>query len=346
MLVKARYRKGGHVYHGWLGGDEGYSDEIIAHHKDLPRLVLSLRLYARKQNLDAEDVLNEYDITKEALEAEEDTPMPMTPPSTGSIKDTRDSDSTLTSPPSESDSDDPITLSRASRKRSSGKEKATKAKKKAKVTSSDTASPTFRRSTQTMQDLKRIDDPELRAEVQRLHRMFPTVSVTVWESILLKNKGNADDAIDDFYNLQNVSSSTNTIVSEDGLEDGPPAVSTRSRRANLTVQANMPQTPSTPRTNSFSPAQQLGTPFSSHQSPRSYGYPTPQTPSTSFRAVRNPTTTFQFFLSDPSMGAIPIPFSDIKSKIKLFNEATAAHFLTSATTSEAENESVVALSII
>ncbi|KAL8821085.1 MAG: hypothetical protein Q9223_000810 [Gallowayella weberi] len=71
LLVKAQYRKGGYVYYPWLGSEMGYSDEAIANHKDVPRQVLSLRLYSRKRELDSEDVLNDFDISQAALEFEE-----------------------------------------------------------------------------------------------------------------------------------------------------------------------------------------------------------------------------------------------------------------------------------
>ncbi|KAL8653897.1 MAG: hypothetical protein Q9226_003652 [Calogaya cf. arnoldii] len=324
VLVKAQYRKGGHVYYGWLGGELGYSDKVIAHHEDVPRQVLSLRGYARKQHLDPEDVLNEYDLSRAALEPGQ-TPEPTTP---ATVVGSQESDTDLASPPP-SDSDDPLVDTRASRKRPAAKQRGPISKKQAKI------STFFPTKSQIEKDLLSIDDDEVRGKVKQLHKVFPTVTVAVCECVLLKNKGDIDHAIDDLYGLQNVPSSTDATVSD----DGPPAKATRSRRAKLAAQQNMPRTPSPTRTKSSSTIQ-LGTPFLSHQSP-SFGYPTPQTPSICTRP--SPTTTFQFFLSDPSMGAIPIPFNSIKTKQKFFTEAITAHFLTSH---GEENESVVAASVV
>ncbi|KAI4240402.1 MAG: hypothetical protein L6R42_011521, partial [Xanthoria sp. 1 TBL-2021] len=188
ILVKAHYRKGGYVYYGWLGNDIGYSDEVIAHHKDVPRLVLTLRLYARKRNLDAEDVLNEYDISEDALEPENPTPKPTIPAAGRANKDGQESDTTLSSPPSDSDSS-PV-FSRASRKRPSGQDIAMKPKKSAKMTFSETSSPTPPISPCAIHNLTSIDDPQVRGKIKRLHKIFPTMTVAVCESVLYKNKGN------------------------------------------------------------------------------------------------------------------------------------------------------------
>ncbi|KAL9027622.1 MAG: hypothetical protein Q9180_007304, partial [Flavoplaca navasiana] len=244
LLVKAQYRKGGHVYYPWLGGDSGYSDEVIASHQDIPRQLLSLRAYARKQNLDAEDVLNDYDISREALEPQSPSPDPI-------IGGTQVSDSPLPSPLS-SDSDIPLMSLRASRKRASEKENSSNSKK-AKL-STPTPSP---KNHQAMRDLQNIDDADVRNKVKKLHKVLPKVTVAVCECVLLKNKGNVDNAIDDLYGLQNVASSTDTTV----YDDGPPAASTRSRHAKTTGEAKLPRTPS-PVPNKNSSTLQLATPHS------------------------------------------------------------------------------------
>ncbi|KAI4147736.1 MAG: hypothetical protein LQ341_001727 [Variospora aurantia] len=70
MLVKTSFLRkyGGHVYFPWLGGDLGFSDEEVAHHRDIPKHRISIRAYARQKNLNAEDILNDYDISKDDLE--------------------------------------------------------------------------------------------------------------------------------------------------------------------------------------------------------------------------------------------------------------------------------------
>ncbi|KAL8968857.1 MAG: hypothetical protein Q9197_004644 [Variospora fuerteventurae] len=70
MLVKTSFLRkyGGHVYFPWLGGELGFSDEEVAHHRDIPKHRISIRAYARKRDLNAEDILNDYDISKEDLE--------------------------------------------------------------------------------------------------------------------------------------------------------------------------------------------------------------------------------------------------------------------------------------
>ena len=341
MLVRSHYRKGGHVYYGWLGGELGYSDEVIAHHQDVPRLVLSLRLYARRRKLDAEDVLNEYDVSKEALEFENREPKAAGPAAAGGAME--ESDTALSSPPSESDSDEPLVNVRASRKRVFGKANTLNAKKRAKLSTSPTT------KSEGTNDLLRIDDAEVRSKVKKLHKVFPTVTIAVCECVLLKNKGNVDTALDDLYGLQ--TTSTDSTVSD----DSPPAQATRqSQRAKPT--ANPPCTPSpAARTkNASTTTTHLATPFSSSaHSPSSSSLtypPTPQTPSSTFllhtRRNKQP-TTLKFFLADPTLGAIPLPYHSIKSRQKFFSEAIAAHFLTSggAAVSEAERESVVAVSV-
>ncbi|KAL9631235.1 MAG: hypothetical protein Q9204_004325 [Flavoplaca sp. TL-2023a] len=325
LLVKAQYRKGGSVYYPWLGGDVGYSDEVIASHQDVPRQLLSLRAYARKQNLDAEDVLNDYDISREALEPQSPSPDPI-------IMGTQVSDSPLSSPLS-SDSDLPLMSLRASRKRASEKEKSSNSKK-AKL-SAPTPSP---KNHQAMRDLQNIDDADVRNKVKKLHKIFPKITVAVCECVLLKNKGIVDNAIDDLYGLQNVPTSTDTTV----YDDGPPAASTRSRHAKTTGRSKVPRTPSPVPTKNSSNFQ-LATPHSNDDSPTSFGYPTPKTPS--LQAGPNPVTTVSFFLANSAMGAVPIPFASIKSKNKFFNEAIAAHFLCSQSISDADNESIVAVSV-
>ncbi|KAL8875654.1 MAG: hypothetical protein Q9192_009013, partial [Flavoplaca navasiana] len=171
VLVKAQYRKGGYVYYGWLGGDLGYSDEVIAHHKNVPRLVLTIRMYARMRNLDAEDVLNEYDISKEALEFDERTPTPTT---AATIMGSQESDSPLSSPISESDM--PPVFPGSSRKRSSGKDIAKAPKKKARLADSETSSPTPPISPSALHDLMDIEDLATGVKVKRLHKIFPAMT--------------------------------------------------------------------------------------------------------------------------------------------------------------------------
>lgn len=338
MLVRSHYRKGGHVYYGWLGGELGYSDEVIAHHQDVPRLVLSLRLYARRKKLDAEDVLNEYDVSKEALEFENRVSGAASPAAAGGAIE--ESDTALSSPPSESDSDDPLVNVRASRKRAFEKANTSTSKKRTKLSISPTS------KSEGANDLLAIDDVNVRAKVKKLHKVFPALTIAVCECVLLKNKGNVDNALDDLYGLQTIpSTSTASTVSV----DSPPAQATRSQRAKPT--GNPPCTPSPARTKNSNTTTHLATPFSSAHSPSSsLTYPpTPHTPSSLLLRTpsQNQPTTLKFFLADPTLGAVPIPYHSIKSRQKFFSEAIAAHFLTSGgSVSETERESVVAVSVV
>ena len=337
MLVRSHYRKGGHVYYGWLGGELGYSDEVIANHQDVPRLVLSLRLYARRRKLDAEDVLNEYDVSNEALEFENRELGAAGPAAAGgAMEDGVESDTALSSPPSESDSDEPLVNVRASRKRAFGKANTSNPKKRTKLSTSPTTNP------KGANDLQAIDDAAVRSKVKKLHKVFPAVTIAVCECVLLKNKGNVDNALDDLYGLQTIPTSTASTMSD----DSPPAQATRSHRAKPT--ANPPCYPSPARTKNPNTTTHLATPFSSsaHSPSSSLAYPpTPHTPSSLLPRTNQP-TTLKFFLADPTLGAIPIPYHSIKSRQKFFSEAIAAHFLTSgAAVSEMERESVVAVSV-
>ncbi|KAL8946367.1 MAG: hypothetical protein Q9222_007228 [Ikaeria aurantiellina] len=72
LLVRSQYFKNdGHIYFPWLGDDLGFSDISVAHHKDVPKRLLSIHAYARKRGLNADDVLNEHDISKQDLASED-----------------------------------------------------------------------------------------------------------------------------------------------------------------------------------------------------------------------------------------------------------------------------------
>ncbi|KAL8771976.1 MAG: hypothetical protein Q9209_002641 [Squamulea sp. 1 TL-2023] len=344
ILVKAQYRKGGYVYYPWLGGELGYSDEAIADHKDVPRLVLTLRLYARKQHLDPEDVLNEYDISEAALDV--GNGQPVTPDASKTIKDSQESDTPLSSPPSDSEMTDAMVWT-SSKRRFRGDPYGTKSRLSKRTKASTLMDATFNNSnvpsptqtpptsTDAVRTLSEIQDPQVRGKVKQIHKIFPAMTLAVCESVLVKNKCNIDDAIDDLERLQNIPTSTDATFSN----DTPPAMATRARR---TARDDIPKTP-TPSRRTKSNAPKLGTPFSTDQSTISFGYPTPKTPS--FRSISNTATTMNFFLSDPSMGAVPFPFASIKSKQKFFIEAIAAHFLTSHSISDQDKHSVVAASV-
>ena len=319
ILVKVQYRKGGTVYHGWLGGELGFSDEVIAHHKGLTKRVLSLHLYAQERGLDAEDVLNEYDISEAALET--DQPQPM-------VEGSQESDSALSSAPSDTEAS--ALIDWTTRKRRAVKGTDLTPVKKAKAAKSKTArsgnlrdaslSPTPLLSPLAIRHLMQINDPQLRGKVKRLQKVFPTNTIAVCESVLLKNKGNFDHAIDDLYTLCNIPTSTDVTVSDDGQA----TKAIRLSRNKGTSQQNILRTPSPSRV-------QLATPFSTEQS-MTFGYPTPQTPR--FRSFNTTDTMFHMFLSNPSAGAIPIPFSSLTTKQKLFKEAMSAYSLSSASTEE------------
>ncbi|KAL9009190.1 MAG: hypothetical protein Q9173_005757, partial [Seirophora scorigena] len=98
MLVKASFfrKPRGHVYFPWLGGDLGFSDKEVAHHREVPKHRISIRAYARKRGMDAEDVLNEYDISKHDLEDTQAHSASQTAPARGADV-AEDSDSSVTS---------------------------------------------------------------------------------------------------------------------------------------------------------------------------------------------------------------------------------------------------------
>ncbi|KAL8760788.1 MAG: hypothetical protein Q9184_003047 [Pyrenodesmia sp. 2 TL-2023] len=72
MLVRERrVRKkeySGTIYQPWLGGDLGFSEEVIANHGVIPRKKMALTTYASKRGLDAHVVLKEHDITRYDLD--------------------------------------------------------------------------------------------------------------------------------------------------------------------------------------------------------------------------------------------------------------------------------------
>ncbi|KAI4142058.1 MAG: hypothetical protein L6R39_005096 [Caloplaca ligustica] len=102
ILVKSQYlrSKGGHVYYPWLGGDLGFSDQEIAHHRDVPKVRMTIRGYARAKRLDPEDLLNEYDIVLHDLEDAGATTQTATTNKDVVMNDAEDSDSNaLDDPP-------------------------------------------------------------------------------------------------------------------------------------------------------------------------------------------------------------------------------------------------------
>lgn len=64
----------GSIYQPWLGGDLGFSEEVVAHHRVIPKNKIALTTYASKRGLDAQVVLKEHDITRYDLDP--DLPRP------------------------------------------------------------------------------------------------------------------------------------------------------------------------------------------------------------------------------------------------------------------------------
>ncbi|KAL8900296.1 MAG: hypothetical protein Q9207_005755, partial [Kuettlingeria erythrocarpa] len=74
MLLRERHvRKKEHsgiIYQPWLGGDLGFSEEVIAHHQEIAKKKMALSTYAYKKGLDASVVLADHDLTKYDLDPE------------------------------------------------------------------------------------------------------------------------------------------------------------------------------------------------------------------------------------------------------------------------------------
>ncbi|KAL8807420.1 MAG: hypothetical protein Q9182_000759 [Xanthomendoza sp. 2 TL-2023] len=341
LLVKAQYRKGGYVYYPWLGSDLGYSDDAIANHKDVPRQVLSLRLYSKKRELDSEDVLNDFDISKAALEFEDQE-------ASHGVKGSQDSDSELSSL-SSSSSNKPLMTRRiklhdqpsSKRDRPHGGNGFSPKKKKTKFTnvknntisdgpsilSTTPTSPTAAAHTQMD-----IQDTHTQTQIGRLLKIFPSATAAVCKTILVNNNGVFDNALDDLCNLQNTPTSPNATVSHNTIAAPVTPPTRRSQRSKNTLQTPPPSTHHK-RSNGHN---KLATPFSTDHS----NTPSPSThPSPS----PSPTTTFNFYLSNPSLGAVPIPFRTLATKLKFFKEATAAYTLSSTTQ---VSEGIVAASVL
>ncbi|KAL8678257.1 MAG: hypothetical protein Q9186_005370 [Xanthomendoza sp. 1 TL-2023] len=328
ILVKAQYRRGGYVYYPWLGSELGYSDEAIANHKDVPRQVLTLRQYAKKRKLDPEDVLNDYDISKAALDF---------------MEGTQESDSELSS--LSSDSEPLITRRMKLRNKPSSKrhhssesndlspKKKTKLKlfTRAKNTVPEdpnilsTTSPTASSPT-LMDDIQNLNT---RTNINRLTKIFPSMTSAICEAILLKNKGVFTNAVDDLSRLRDMPTST-----DDASENGITTPTTRrcDKRKGQDLLQTPPPTTHHQHSNTHN---HLGSPFSTTNQ-RSI---TPSSPSPTT------TTTLNFYLSNPLLGAIPIPFHTLTSKTKFFKVACEAYFLSSSSSSRENAGEIVAASV-
>lgn len=286
LCVKASYirKEGGHVYFPWVGGDIGFSDEMIAHHQTFPKKSLTLRMFAERNGLDPEKVLNEYDISKWAVNSEAEQDM-----QAGSdekvVTNFRDTDSTLSS------LSDGRETSVIHWKNQFGN--GTKRKKRDIST-------------------KHVDDP-----TRRKRSKLGTTEETA--------SGNFNDALNDLSSLQD------TPTEATWTDENTSMMLTPSRGSKPTAGQNMLRTPpSSSRKSSMKI--DLATPFEPTRATIPSSNAAPRTPLS--RSLRHPPTTFHLYLSNPSLGAIPTPFSTFTSKQKFLKEASAAYSLASNGTEE------------
>ncbi|KAL8727460.1 MAG: hypothetical protein Q9166_006048 [cf. Caloplaca sp. 2 TL-2023] len=355
LLVKAKYRKSGYEYYPWLGHNLGYSDEAIAHHKDVPRQVISLRQYSQKRALDAEDVLNAYDISRAALEFEE-APL-KTRGLAKVIKDSQESNTSLSSSPADPElraiqcAGQKGADARGKKRDSSGRYRKGYYKSIANSTEHPERSkfgftPSKRRRLLSLprpppseftviRTLEEIEDLQLRSKVDRMHTLLQIKTVGDCYCALIKKNGNFEDAVR--YLSASDRQPTSTIFSraaDTSLNATPP------RPSKLLPNRDLPKTPSPGRFNGPNLVG-LATPFASTRSTTPVAY---LTPTPVFSPSHNTTTTFYLFLSNASMGAIPISFSKLTTRTKFFKEATAAYFLSSNAASNGDD--IIAASVM
>ena len=305
LLVKSQHTpEEGHVYKAWLGPELGYSDQIIAHHKDVPKLVLSLSLYSRKRGLDAEDVLNEYDLSRIALEPEDATAS-QEGSSSKSLEESQDV-TMLTGMSSDSE---PLVNgwnARNNRKKRARKDDTYRAtddgsvKKKVKTETSYAAPKTIK--AEKTEPLRHVHEFFSRGNLKRLQKGLPQ---TDWY---------LDEATVGRYR-------TLSIMSDSETEQHPKTPRTLKG-------LHRASNPRTPQKSFFSSACNVASPFAATPT----GYPTPHpSPLKPGLSLTTPATTitFHLFVANTAMGAIPVPFSKLTSKVKFFNEAIAAYSLSS-----------------
>ncbi|KAL9577406.1 MAG: hypothetical protein Q9212_006381 [Teloschistes hypoglaucus] len=303
VLVKSNYtRKSGHVYHPWIGGDGfDFASEIIAHHKDHPKVTLTIKAYARKRGIDAEDVLNDHDISLNDPEPKprQEVAQPG-PEKGGEVQDDSTSSLTTLTDLDESGASlkDYQTMQIRPRHQFPAKFlagshiKTPKNHPKAKSKVRKPVSKSKSQDKTPMKNLAASRFPETRAYVKSdSGTPCPMDSDTIVASL-------ADDS-NHFYTPapQNPHGNNMTYPT-------PPDHKLPYYHHNQQQQQQPPAPPPVPFPYSNAPDY--------HSVPSSTGI-----------------TTFHFYLSNPSLGAIPKPYTSLISKDKFFKEATAAHQLLS-----------------
>ncbi|KAL8686772.1 MAG: hypothetical protein Q9218_006877 [Villophora microphyllina] len=341
VLVKSHYtRKDGHAYYPWIGGDDfAFGSDMMANHNDCPKVALNIKTYARKRGLDAEDVLNEHDISLRDLKP--DSPVAagessaISPKiaeahgevqemSTSSLTSLTDSDSFEAqeaypvSPRTRrkwfpldmrlyggrDSSADLLDISTKNLSRTAGRSRVSKPQPKRRPKAKSGRRPLLRSRTAS-----KLAGQPIKSEEQE-----PSLSYTR----ALNTK--CPEVSDPF-------STSGPVSNGHGLGLESPFAASRTWRPTM-----YPTPPD------------INTPYFRQDSPAPVvPYFPPMAPS--FQKSIHPagTTTFHFYLSNPSLGAIPKPYSSITSKERFFKEATAAYQLLPATDNTA---GVIAASVV
>ncbi|KAL8714087.1 MAG: hypothetical protein Q9220_001815 [cf. Caloplaca sp. 1 TL-2023] len=287
LLVKAQYfRSDGHVYFPWLGDDLGFSDIMVAHHKEVPRQFLSIRAYARKRGVTMYDVLHEHDISHRDLVSEKRTQLD---------KDYKDKSPSLSSLDFENE----------------------QAMMTRWMTARDKTPPTAPSST----------TGEKRTRSGRLIKERTTIK---------------EESDDDDNNLSAVPATPPPTKKTRRLQS-PFNPASKSPAAASSSPITLPLTPSSSRRSTSTVATPLS--FQNYNSDGTLKLRTSHSSSSIFSsspgAPAPPLLTLRYYLSNPSLGAIPTPYPQgLPTKTKFFKDAAAAYY-----TSGKRGNEIVAASV-
>ncbi|KAL8776213.1 MAG: hypothetical protein Q9194_003297 [Teloschistes cf. exilis] len=315
VLVKSQYtRKHGHIYYAWIGGDGfDFSSEIIAHHRDHPKVMLSIKAYARKRGFDAEDVLNDHDISLSEREPEEAQEVEQPEPKEGGeVQD--DSTSSLT------------TLTDVE-SRASLKDFQTPQNRRCQQFSSKfSAGGHIKTTTNHYPKAKsKVRKPISRSKYQDKNAPLKNLGVDNFPmtQAYVKSDSGTPCPMDSGTVVASLADDSNHFYTP---APGPNRHGTSLMPQYEPIAYPTPPDHKDPYYHQQSPtAGPLGH-FPYSNAPDYHGVP-----------GSTGTTTFHFYLSNPALGAIPKAYASIISKDKFFKEAMAAHQLLSSSSSNSTN---------
>ncbi|KAL8706903.1 MAG: hypothetical protein Q9201_000063 [Fulgogasparrea decipioides] len=341
VVVKAHYsRKYGHAYYPWVGGDEfDFSDEVIAHHQGVPRKVLSIQQYAKKKDLDAEALIEEYNVLKSDLASE-------------GLKDRRASQT--------------VSLAKKNQKLAISSEILDSSLSSS--SDSESSVPLIARWKAWKKrcelfplDIRPFREPKPPAKFQtKIKKSNAILYEPVKMSRISKPASKAKRRPLLKINVSDEAKRKERVSSKSGIQPPTPAKKI-SAIANPTECSNLFHTPPPPSRPQgpglmapFIPSMRNGPSFTMPMTPFGQTLPTPYaTPPISTEpftfhkgtaSKKSGALRFYFFAANPTLGAIPTIYGSFPTKEKFFKDAITAHAISS--TSFGSKEVVFAASVL